>query len=107
MFAQGQSVPLSYIHAYAWIDMPASPGYAPAQKNRAQLLQILSPGQLAQARELAAGYLLLFVAPLASIAYALFRFTGPKLLHVTQLANLWGMFYAAFIGGMAITGDWL
>jgi len=52
-------------------------------------------------------YLFLFVGPLASVAYALFRFTGPKLLHLTQLANLWGMLYAAFIGGMAITGDWL
>ena len=52
-------------------------------------------------------YLLLFAAPLASIGYALFRFTGPRLLHVAQLANLWGMLYAVFIGGMAITGDWL
>ena len=52
-------------------------------------------------------YLLSFIAPLASIVYALFRFTGPKLLHLTQLANLWGMLYAMLIGGMAITGDWL
>jgi hypothetical protein len=52
-------------------------------------------------------YLLAFSLPLASVLYALFRFRGPKVLHLAQLANLWAFAYALFIGGMAITGDWL
>jgi hypothetical protein len=52
-------------------------------------------------------YALLFLLPLASIVYSFVRFRGPKWLHVIQLANLWAFPYALFIGGMAITGDWL
>ena len=52
-------------------------------------------------------YLLLFLLPLASVIYALVRFRGPRWLHVIQLFNLWAFAYALFIGGMAVTGDWL
>jgi hypothetical protein len=52
-------------------------------------------------------FLLLHVIPVASIVYALIRFSGPKLLHLAQLANIWSMMYTIFIGGMAVTGDWL
>jgi hypothetical protein len=52
-------------------------------------------------------YLLAYLLPLASVLYAFLRFRGPKLLHLVQLANLWAFAYALFVGGMAITGDWL
>ena len=52
-------------------------------------------------------YLLLHIIPLASIIYAFFRFSGPKLLHLSQIANVLCMAYTVFIGGMAVTGDWL
>lgn len=56
LFAQGQGVPLDYIQAYAWIDMPANAGNEWALKNRAQLLQILTPQQQEKARALAKEY---------------------------------------------------
>lgn len=60
LFAQGHGVPLDYVTAYAWIDMPARAGIPQAQKNKAQLEQILGPGELqramALAREFAAKY---------------------------------------------------
>jgi hypothetical protein len=52
-------------------------------------------------------FLLLHLIPIASIIYALFRFSGPKLLHLSQIANLGCMVYTYFVGGMAVTGDWL
>jgi hypothetical protein len=52
-------------------------------------------------------YLLLHLIPVASVIFALVRFPGPKLLHFTQLLNLGCMLYTVFIGGMAVTGDWL
>lgn len=56
LFAQGHGVPLDYIQAFAWIDMPASAGNPQSIKNRAQLLQILTPAQQQEARKLAAEY---------------------------------------------------
>jgi hypothetical protein len=52
-------------------------------------------------------FLLLHLIPVASIIYSLFRFSGPKLLHLTQVANIACMAQTIFIGGMAVTGDWL
>ena len=52
-------------------------------------------------------FLLLHLIPIASISYALFRFSGPKVLHLTQIVNVGCMVYTLFIGGMAVTGDWL
>ena len=56
LFAQGHGVDLDYVQAFAWIDMPANAGDPQAIKNRAQLLQILTPGQQQQARTLAMEY---------------------------------------------------
>jgi len=52
-------------------------------------------------------FFLTFVLPLSSIVYAFFRFRGPKVLHLVQLLNLSALAYALFIGGMAVSGDWL
>lgn len=52
-------------------------------------------------------FLLAFVLPLSSIAFALFRFRGPKLLHFAQLLNLSALAYALFFGAMAVSGSWL
>jgi hypothetical protein len=52
-------------------------------------------------------FLLLHLVPAASILYALFRFSGPKALHFTQIANVGCMAWTLFVGGMAVTGDWL
>lgn len=56
LFAQGLGMPIDYIQAFAWIDMPASEGNSQSIKNRDQLLQILSPMQQQDARELALEY---------------------------------------------------
>ena len=56
LFAQGHAVALDYVQAFAWIDMPASAGDSQAVKNRAQLLQILSPEDTKRAKELAVQY---------------------------------------------------
>jgi hypothetical protein len=52
-------------------------------------------------------FLFVHLIPLISILYAFFRFSGPKVLHFAQLANLSSMMYTIFIAGMAVTGDWL
>ena len=55
----------------------------------------------------ASPFLALYLVPVFSILFALARFKGPKLLHLVQIPNLACMAYTLFIGGMAITGDWL
>lgn len=52
-------------------------------------------------------YVFLYLLPLASIIYALFRFRGPRWLHLTQVLNVAFMWQTWFAGAMAITGDWL
>jgi hypothetical protein len=47
------------------------------------------------------------LVPIALIAYALVAFRGKRSVHWLQLLNLVALFWAAFIGGMAVTGDWL
>lgn len=56
LYAQGQGVELDYVEAYAWIAMPAGAGDEQSIKNRDQLLEILTPAQLEEARALAAEY---------------------------------------------------
>lgn len=56
LFAQGHGVPLDYVIAYAWIDMPARAGSPQSQKNKAQLMQILGPRDLEKAVKLAREY---------------------------------------------------
>jgi hypothetical protein len=52
-------------------------------------------------------YATLYLLPLALIVVALIKFTGPKLIHLLQLPNLCAMYWSLFVGGMAVTGDWL
>lgn len=56
LFAQGLGVPLDYVKAYAWIDMPASAGDHQALKKMAQLLQIMSPAVTQHAKAQAKEY---------------------------------------------------
>jgi hypothetical protein len=52
-------------------------------------------------------YLIAQLIPLGLIIVAFVRFKGLSIVHMLQPLNLVCMFYAAFVGGMAITGDWL
>lgn len=45
--------------------------------------------------------------PLGLIVFALWRFRGPRFIHAFQLLNFISLALTFFIGGMAITGDWL
>ena len=60
LYAQGQGVELDYVEAYAWIAMPAEAGDEQAIKNRDQLLEILTPAQLQEAKALAKEYASLY-----------------------------------------------
>jgi hypothetical protein len=48
---------------------------------------------------------LLLPIGLILLSFAIYR--GPKYVHFLQLANLICIFWTFFVGGMAITGDWL
>jgi hypothetical protein len=52
-------------------------------------------------------YILSFLIPVISILYALFHYRGPRLLHILQGPSIAAMLWVMFVGGMAITGDWL
>ena len=47
------------------------------------------------------------VAPLTSMIAALVKFKGRKMTHLLLVPNLACLLWVGFIGGMAITGDWL
>lgn len=48
-----------------------------------------------------------FIAPALSILFALAWYRGNKALHLLILPLLYCGLWIAFIGGMAVTGDWL
>lgn len=52
-------------------------------------------------------FLLCYVAPLASVSYALFRFRGPKTIHLLQVINIAALLWTGLVGAMAIKGTWL
>jgi hypothetical protein len=52
-------------------------------------------------------YAIGLLVPAALIVLALFRFRGNKKLHWLQIPNVACLVWIGFIGGMAITGDWL
>jgi hypothetical protein len=54
-----------------------------------------------------APFLFLYFIPLGLAGASLFSYQGPKAIHVLQGPNLSAMAWAAFIGGMAVTGEWL
>lgn len=45
--------------------------------------------------------------PVLLIAVSFLKFRGPRTTHLFQLVNLFCLATTFFIGGMAITGDWL
>lgn len=51
-------------------------------------------------------YVLLSI-PVLSIVLSLKYFTGSKWCHLTHIWNMAALFWTWFIGGMAISGDWL
>ena len=52
-------------------------------------------------------YAVLFLVPLVLIGVAVFKFRGNLFTHALQAPNIAALLWSAFVGGMAITGDWL
>jgi hypothetical protein len=52
-------------------------------------------------------YAALYLVSLALVVVAFIKFDGPKLVHMLQLPNVYAMYWSLFVGGMAVTGDWL
>ncbi len=53
LLAQGNGVPLDYVLAYAWINMPAEAGDDEAIKNKARLIKLMGPEDTQKAIKLA------------------------------------------------------
>jgi hypothetical protein len=49
----------------------------------------------------------LLLVPATLIAASFFLYKGPKSLHWLQLINIACLLWTGFVGGMAVTGDWL
>lgn len=52
-------------------------------------------------------FLLLLLVPAILITVSFVFFKGPKSLHWLQLVNIACLLWTGFVGGMAVTGDWL
>lgn len=52
-------------------------------------------------------FMLSLLLPLALIVTSIFRFCGPRIVHWLQIINCICLAWVAFIGIMAVTGDWL
>jgi hypothetical protein len=52
-------------------------------------------------------FLATFLAPAASVVFALTWYPRSKKLHFLLIPLLYCALWVAFIGGMAVTGDWL
>ncbi len=52
-------------------------------------------------------FLVALLVPLVLMGYSLFAFRGRNSVHWLQLVNVVALFWAAFIGVMSITGEWL
>jgi hypothetical protein len=52
-------------------------------------------------------FMLCILLPIGLILISASRFRGPSALHLLQLINLCCLAWIAFIGLMAVTGDWL
>jgi hypothetical protein len=52
-------------------------------------------------------YAVLYLIPLSLVAVAFIKVNGSQLIHLLQLPNLCAMFWSLYVGGMAVTGDWL
>ncbi len=56
---------------------------------------------------LATPYLLLLLLPLSLIVTSFFLFRGRRIFHWLQVLNFMCLIWTGFVGGMAVTGDWL
>jgi len=52
-------------------------------------------------------FLVLLAFPAVLMLLSFFLYRGPKHVHLLQILNLLCLGWVAFIGGMAVTGDWL
>lgn len=52
-------------------------------------------------------FLFLLVLPLGAIALSFRYYRGSRVIHSLQLVNVAVLIWTAFIGGMAVTGQWL
>jgi hypothetical protein len=52
-------------------------------------------------------YAFSLLIPLSLIIVSFLKFRGPRSTHFLQLANVFCLGATFFIGGMAVTGDWL
>ena len=50
---------------------------------------------------------LLLLIPLALMIASFFLFKGPKATHLLQILDVVCLLWTWFVGGMAVTGDWL
>jgi hypothetical protein len=55
----------------------------------------------------AAPFTVTLLLPLGLMLLSLFVYRGPKYVHGLQVVNLLCLFWTSFVGGMAVTGDWL
>lgn len=56
---------------------------------------------------LAVPFAILCMVPLVAMFYSFFTFRGNRMVHILQILNLWALTWTLFIGGMAVTGDWI
>ena len=49
----------------------------------------------------------ILLVPIILIIYSFWRFLGNKAVHFLQVINLLWLFFTFFVGGMAVTGNWL
>jgi hypothetical protein len=52
-------------------------------------------------------YAALLLVPLVLVGVSLVKFRGNRLVHLLQVPNMAALLWSAFVGGMAVTGDWL
>jgi hypothetical protein len=56
---------------------------------------------------LALPYAALLLVPLVLVGVSLVKFRGNRLVHLLQVPNVAALLWSAFVGAMAVTGDWL
>ena len=52
-------------------------------------------------------FLLLLVVPVVFAVISIWQYRGPKLMHLLQVPNVACLVWTAFVGTMAVTGEWL
>jgi len=49
----------------------------------------------------------ILIIGIASILYAFIQFKGSRLVHLSQIINVFAVFFIWFVGGMTISHDWI